>query len=289
MWRFDDRFLTKLEYLRVVSRRAFAGRDRADRLSRKRGRGLEFADYRAYAHGDDIRHIDWKAYKRLNRLLLRLFDEEQDLAIYLFVDASASMADHGKFDQARRIAAALCYIGLVHLDRITILPFGSRLLPETVPGRGRARIVPVFTALDRLKPHGGTDLVQSFRQFAARARQRGLAVVISDFLDPAGFEAGLRMLASTRHDVCAVHVVSERDGQVDAAGDVRVVDVETNESRSVEITPGLAAAYARAWQEHAADVEAFCRRYRIAYVRATAEEPFEDVMLRTFREGGLVA
>src|SRR5215213_4453533 len=121
--RFDNEFLRKLEYLHVVSKRALAGQNRADRLSPKRGRGLQFADHRPYAHGDDVRHIDWKAYKRLNRLLLRLFDEEQDLAIYLFIDASASMADHGKFDQARRIAAALCYIGLVHMDRITILPF----------------------------------------------------------------------------------------------------------------------------------------------------------------------
>jgi uncharacterized protein (DUF58 family) len=289
MWRFEDRFLTKLEYLRVVSRRAFAGRDRADRIGRKRGRGLEFADYRAYAHGDDIRHIDWKAYKRLNRLLLRLFDEEQDLAVYLFIDTSASMAAHGKFDQARRIAAALCYIGLVHMDRITILPFGARLLPETVAGRGRSRIFPVFEALDRLTTQGGTDLTQSFRQFSSRARQRGLAVVISDFLDPAGFEAGLKMLSSTRHEVGVVHIVSARDAEVGTIGEVRAVDAETGESRSVDVTHGLAAAYRRAWDEHAASVEAFCRRFQIAYVRAAAEDPFEDVMLRTFREGGFVA
>jgi uncharacterized protein (DUF58 family) len=289
MWRFDDRFLTKLEYLRIVSRRAFAGRDRADRLSRKRGRGLEFADYRPYAHGDDVRHIDWKAYKRLNRLLLRLFDEEQDLSIYLFLDVSASMSNHGKFDQARRIAAALCYIGLVHMDRISILPFGARLLPETVPGRGRSRIFPVFAALDRLTSHGHTDLAHSFRQFASRARQRGLAIVISDFLDPSGFEAGLKMLASTRHDVCAIHILSERDARVDVGGEVRAVDAESGESRNVDITPGLAASYAKAWHDHAEAVETFCRRFQIAYVRAAAEDPFEDVMLRAFREAGFVA
>ena len=124
--RFEDDFLKKLEYLHVVSKRAFAGQNRADRLTPKRGRGLEFADHRPYAPGDDFRHIDWKAYKRLNRLLLRLFDEERDLPIYLMLDASRSMAEPAKFDMARRIAAALCYIGLAHLDRLTILPFGAR-------------------------------------------------------------------------------------------------------------------------------------------------------------------
>src|SRR5215467_86978 len=123
--RFEDDFLKKLEYLHVVSKRAFAGQNRADRLARKRGKGLEFADHRQYTPGDDFRQIDWKAYQRLGRLLLQLFDEEQDLPIYLFIDASGSMAEDAKFDQARRIAAALCYVGLAHLDRITILTFAS--------------------------------------------------------------------------------------------------------------------------------------------------------------------
>src|SRR4249920_483130 len=138
--RFEDDFLKKLEYLHVVSRRAFAGNSRSDRRTRKRGRGLEFADHRGYSAGDDFRHIDWKAYQRLGRLLLRLFDEEQDLPIYLFIDSSRSMAEPAKFDQARRIAAALCYIGLAHLDRIVILPFGNTLGHEWNPGRGKGRI-----------------------------------------------------------------------------------------------------------------------------------------------------
>src|SRR6187431_2347845 len=138
--RFEDDFLKKLEYLHVVSKRAFVGQSRADRLAPKRGRGLEFADHRQYASGDDFRQIDWKAYKRLGRLLLRLFDEEQDLPIYLFLDASRSMALPEKFDQARRVAAALCYIGLAHLDRVTILPFGTAIADETVAGRGKGRI-----------------------------------------------------------------------------------------------------------------------------------------------------
>src|SRR3954470_2395051 len=164
--RFENDFLKKLEYLHVVSKRALAGQNRADRLSPKRGRGLEFADHRPYAAGDDYRHIDWKAYQRLNRLLLRLFDEERDLSIYLILDVSRSMAEPAKFDQARRIAAALCYVGLAHLDRLTILTFADGLVQEFSPGRGKGRIFRVFEQLERLEPGGPTDLRDSFKEFA---------------------------------------------------------------------------------------------------------------------------
>ena len=287
--RFEDGFLKKLEYLHVVSKRAFAGQNRADRLTPKRGRGLEFADHRQYAPGDDFRHIDWKAYKRLNRLLLRLFDEERDLPIYLMLDVSRSMAEPAKFDMARRIAAALCYIGLAHLDRLTILPFGRSLRPESSPGRGKGRIFRVFDLLDRMEPAGPTDLRQSFKEFAARARQTGLTVIISDFLDPGGFEAGLKILRTLGHDVFVVHIASERDRDPGVYGDVRFVDAETGDEREIEVTPRLASAYVEAWLAHAAELEHFCGRYDIGYVRADAERPFEDVILKAFRQGRFLA
>ena len=289
--RFDDEFLKKLENLHVVSKRAFAGQNRADRLTPKRGRGLEFADHRPYAPGDDFRHIDWKAYKRLNRLLLRLFDEERDLPIYLMLDASRSMAEPAKFDLARRITAALCYIGLVHLDRLTILPFGRGLGRESAPGRGKGRIFRVFDLLERLEAEGPTDLRESFKEFASRPRQLGLTVVISDFLDPGevGFEAGLKILRTLGHDVFVVHVVSERDRDAGAFGEIRFVDAETGELRDVEVTPRLAAAYVRAWDDHAARLQAFCARYHIGYVRADVSRPFDEIVLKAFRQGRFLA
>ena len=287
--RFDNDFLKKLEYLRVVSKRAFAGQNRADRLTPKRGRGLEFADHRPYAAGDDFRHIDWKAYKRVGRLLLRLFDEERDLPIYLMIDCSRSMAGAAKFDMARRLAAALCYIGLVHLDRVTILPFGRGLGDESSPGRGKGRIFRVFELLERLEAAGPTGLRESFKEFASRPRQMGLTVIISDFLDPGGFEPGLKILRTIGHDVVVVHVVSERDRDPGALGDARFVDAETGDLREVDVTPRLAAAYREAWETHAADLAQFCGRYDITYVRAEAERPFEEVVLKTFRQGRFVA
>ena len=287
--RFEDDFLKKLEYLHVISKRAFAGQNRADRLARKRGRGLEFADHRQYAPGDDFRHIDWKAYQRLNRLLLRLFDEEQDLPIYLFIDASRSMSEPAKFDQARRIAAALCYIGLAHLDRVTILTFGGTLGDETMPGRGKGRIFRVFEQLERLEPGGTTNLRETFKQFASRSRQQGLAVVISDFLDPQGFESGLKILASMGHDVFVVHIASQADRMPGSLGEVRFVDTETGELRDVEVTPALARAYSEMWETHAAELELFCGRYNLGYVRADAERSFEQIILHTFRKGRFLA
>ena len=287
--RFDDKFLKKLEYLHVVSRRAFTGHNRADRLTPTRGRGLEFADHRPYAPGDDFRHIDWKAYQRLGRLLLRLYDEERDLPIYLMLDASRSMAEAAKFDMARRVAAALCYVGLVHLDKLTILPFGRGLGNESAVGRGKGRIFRVFEQLERMEPAGETDLRGSFKEFASRPRQRGLTVIISDFLDPGGFEAGLKILRTLGHDVFVVHIASPRDRDPGAYGEVRFMDAETGELREVDVTPRLAAAYAKAWDAHASELEHFCGRYGIGYIRADVDRPFEDVILKAFRQGRFLA
>jgi uncharacterized protein (DUF58 family) len=286
---FDSDFLKKLEYLHVVSKKAFAGQARADRLAPKRGRGLEFADTRPYSPGDDFRHIDWKAYRRLGRLLLRLFDEEQDLPIYLFIDASQSMEQTEKFDQARRIAAALCYIGLAHLDRVTIMPFDSTLRESRSPGQGKGRIFRVFELLEEMQAGGQTNLSEAFKMFAAQGRRAGLTVVISDFLDPSGYEQALKVLQARGHDVYVVQMASEADRDPGALGDVKFVDTETGVTRDVEVTPALAKAYGKAWQEYTDTLEQFCGRYNIGYVRADVERPVEEIILQTFRQGRFVA
>lgn len=290
---FDSDFLKKLEYLHVVSKKAFAGQARAERLTPKRGRGLEFADYRQYSAGDDFRHIDWKAYRRLGRLLLRLFDEEQDLPIYLLIDASQSMAPPGqgpeKFEQALRLAAALCYIGLAHLDRVTIMPFDTTVREERLAGQGKGRIFRVFEMLEQIKTGGATNMTDAFKSFAARGRRAGLAVVISDFLDPNGYESALKMLQARGHDVYAVQMASEKDRDPGALGDVRFVDAESGETRDIEVTPALSRAYTAAWEKHTEDLQTYCGRYNIGYVRADVERPVEEIILKTFRQGRFVA
>ena len=287
--RFQDDFLKKLEYLHVVSRREFAGQNRADRRTPKRGRGIEFADHRPYTPGDDFRHIDWNTYRRLNRLLLRMFDEEQDLPIYLVLDVSASMAEPSKFDMARRLAAALCYVGLAHLDRLTIITFTKGLAHESSPGRGKGKIFRVFDLLEKMEAGGPTDLRASCKEFAARSRQTGLTVVISDFLDSTGADVGLKILRTLGHDVFAVHVTSRADRDPGSLGDARFVDAETGELRDLEVTPRLADAYVQAWEKHTEELVRFCGRYGIGYVRADAERPFEEIVLKAFRQGRFLA
>ncbi len=283
---FDGEFLKKLEYLHIVSKRAFAGQFRAERRTRRRGSGLEFADHRAYAPGDDFRRVDWRAYQRLNKLLLRLFEEEQDLPIYLFIDCSRSMADGRptKMAYACQVAAALCYIGLAHLDRVTLAPYTDQLGRELLSQRGKGQIFKVFRFLSELASGGHTDSKAAFETFCRRKQPRGIAVVISDFLDPHGFDQGLNLLRFSHHDIFAIHVVSRSDSEPALRGDLQLVDAETGTTHDIAATPSLLAAYRRIYTDFCEEVARFCSRYRLGYVRTETEVPFEDVVLQVFRQ-----
>jgi uncharacterized protein (DUF58 family) len=284
---FDDQFLKKLEYLSFISKRLLNGELRAERRSRKRGTGLEFADYRSYVAGDDFRHLDWKAYLRLNRLILRLFEEEEDLPIYIFVDSSQSM-NHGnplKLDYARRVAAALCYVGLANLDRVNLISYAGDLASELPSQRGKGQIFKVFRFLSEIAPAGTTDSRTAFMSWCAESRRRGLAVVISDFFDQSGFEGGLDVLRYLRHDVFVIHTASRDEIDPKLLGDLVLVDSEDRLSRDVTVTPGLLAAYRTEYANHCNALEGYCNRYQLGYVRTVTDFPFEDLVLKIFRQG----
>src|SRR6266404_521081 len=242
---FDDEFLKKLEYLNIISKRLFAGTLRAERRTRRRGTGLEFADYRAYVAGDDFRHLDWKAYLRLNRLILKLFEEEEDLPIYFFVDSSQSMSygSPSKLDYARRVAAALAYIGLANLDRVNIVSFGNGIKGELPPQRGKGRIFKIFRFLTDMTAGGDTNAKESFKTYCTDTRRRGLAVVISDFFDTNKFEETLDILRHFRHDIFVVHIASHEEIEPHLRNELMLVDSESQQAREITITPSLLAAY----------------------------------------------
>ena len=171
---FDDEFQRKLDYLAMVSRRVFSGAMRAERRTKKTGSGVEFADHRDYVPGDDFRYLDWSAYQRFGRLLIRLYEEEEDLGIYLVVDASASMGfgDGQKLRHARRLAAALAYIGLANLDRVTVVAVGDRVVRTMPTTRGKGRIFRVLRFLQGLEPGGATDLGEAMKSFVAQHPRR---------------------------------------------------------------------------------------------------------------------
>jgi uncharacterized protein (DUF58 family) len=284
---FDEAFLKKLDYLSILSKHAFAGQIRGERRAKKRGSGLEFADYRQYVAGDDFRYLDWKAYMRLNRLILRLYEEEEDLPIYFFIDASRSMefGNPSKIDYSRRVAAALCYVALANLDRINLVAYAEKTLTELSPQRGKGKIFKVFQFLSDIEPGGNTDARNAFRVYCTDTRRRGLAVVISDFLDPLGFSSGLDVLRHFRHDVFAVHIASHEEIEPDVKGDLMLVDSEDGAIREVTATPALLAAYRAAVTNHAEEIENYCMRYEMGYVRAATDFPFEELILNVFRQG----
>jgi uncharacterized protein (DUF58 family) len=287
---FDEDFQRKLDYLALVSRRAFAGRMRADRRTKKIGSGIEFADHRAYQPGDDFRYLDWGIYQRFDRLLVRLFEEEEDLSIYFIVDQSGSMGFAGgaKFRYARRVCAALAYVGLANLDRVTIVGASDKLAGRMPDTRGKARIFKVFQFLQELPVSGSTSLEQTLRTFVAQNKRRGLAVLISDLYDPGGFERGINVLRYHKFDPFVVHVTDEAERTPDLSGDVVVYDCETGNEREVTVTPAVLAKYRDAYDGYIADVERFCSGHMVPYARADVRVPFEELVLRVFRKGGFL-
>jgi uncharacterized protein (DUF58 family) len=287
---FDDEFQHKLEMLAIVSRRVFAGRMRADRRSKKKGSGVEFADHRDYVPGDDFRYVDWNVYQRFARLLVRLYEEEEDLSIYFLVDASASMGfgTGSKFDQARRLCAALGYVGLSNLDRVTIVSLADRVVSRMPTTRGKGRIFKVLEFLENMRPGGQTDLSEALRTFVAQHKRRGLAVLISDLYDPAGFEAGINVLRHNKFEPYVLHVVDPKEAHPELKGDILIYDCETGEEREVTITEALLKRMQQAVVDYGQQIEHFCTSRQVPYFLADVDTPFEELVLSLFRRGGFL-
>lgn len=287
---FDDEFQRKLETLALVSRRVFAGRNRAQQRTKKKGSGVEFADHRDYTAGDDFRFVDWGVYQRFGRLLVRLFEEEEDLSIYFLVDCSRSMGfgNAEKFDQARKLCAALAYVGLANLDRITIVGIGSEIEARLPPTRGKGQIFKVFRFLENLEPGAETDLEKAIGAFVARHSRRGLAVVLSDLFDPQGFERGINLLRYSKFEPFVLHVQDPSDRAPLVAGDVRLQDVETATYRDVTITESLLEKLRAAFREYDSQVQTYCKSHQVPYFSADTETPFDELILRVFRQGGFL-
>src|SRR5437763_1248489 len=246
---FDSDFLKKLEYLSLISRRVFRGQILAQRRTMQLGGGIEFADHREYTYGDDFRYLDWNLYARHNQLLLKRFQEEEDLHVYLLLDCSRSMAfgKPAKFDLARQVTAALGYIALADLDRIAVIAFAGDIVADFPLARGKARILSLLKFLENLKPQGSvTDLTRVATGFVHRNQRRGLALVISDLYDPAGFERGLDILRHHRYEPHIIQVYDPREADpTNMLGDLELFDVESETARKVTVTEKNLRQYRR--------------------------------------------
>ena len=287
---FDDGFLKKIEYLYIVSKKIFAGKLRSERKTRKVASGIEFADHRNYSAGDDFRYLDWKVYGRTEKLLLRLFEEEEDLYIYFLVDTSDSMllGEPPKVDYAKKVAAALAYIGLSNMDRVSIVPFNAKLVGRLPPSRGKNQIFKVFNFLQEVKSGTRTIMYDSFKSFVAQNKRRGIAVVISDFYDPEGYEEALNLLRYQKFETYVIHVYDEFELNPRLRGDLDLVDCETGERRAVTVTPRLLDRYRVAHQRFCDELEDYCIKRRVLYFRTPIQTPFDELILRVFRAGGFL-
>jgi uncharacterized protein (DUF58 family) len=287
---FGEEFLRQLEHLTLLTRRPVAGHLRGHHRSRRTGSGMIFTDYRPYSPGDDTRNLDWGTYLRLDRLILRLFEEEADLPVYIFVDVSRSMdfGNPSKFDFARRFAAAMAYVGLINHDRVSLVAFAEGVVEEMSARRGKSQVWRSLHFLERLRASGGTSLQTAFHSFFGARRTRGLVVVISDFLDQEGYERSFQVIREYRHDVFAVHVTSPQELEPALADEVLLVDSELGSSTRTRITPDLMKAYREAFLRYCVEIESFCRSHGWGYLHSPTQMPLEQLMLKALRDEGLL-
>ncbi len=287
---FDEAFLKKIEYLHIVSRKIFTGGMRGERRMRKVGSGIEFADHRRYIRGDDFRYIDWNVYGRVDKLLLRLFEEEEDLHIYILLDCSHSMAigEPAKLYYAMQVAAALTYVGLANLDRVALIPFSDRIHGRLPPTRGKNRIFKVFDFLRHVDIGGQTDLAACMGKFVHQNRRRGLVVLISDFYDPGGFEEGINTLRYNRFEPFVLQVYDQKEAFPSLQGDLALVDCETGEVKEVTISRALLSAYTREHERFCDELRNFCTARSLPYFRTHTQVAFDELILDIFRAGGFL-
>jgi uncharacterized protein (DUF58 family) len=292
---FDEDFLTRLEHVRLQMRRRFAGTLRAERRSRRTGSSLEFVDFRNYVPGDDPRRIDWSIYGRIERLMMKLYEEEEDLDVGILIDCSNSMqwslpgASHAnKFVLARQLAAALAYFALHGLDHVALWFFDSELRGESGHYRGTSAFHDVLRFLRASPRSGATDLSASLGRFGRSRRRRGLAIVLSDCLDPAGYERGLSALVGRHFAVHLAHVMDPAECDPHESGDLTLRDCESAEEMTVTANSSLRRIYREEVERFRDNVRSWCARHDAGYSFIMADADFDDIVLRILRRDGLV-
>ncbi len=284
----DPAFIRQLEALNLLARRVLRGSLQADRRTKRRGTGITFADYAQYNPGDDYRAIDWKIYARTEELLIKLFEVEEDTNVYILLDCSRSMAT--KFFYAKKMAAALGYIALNGMDRVVVHGMADKLTTVVESARSRSQVFSFLRDLENAETYGtDTDFTTCARTFQARHRKKGVVLVVSDFLFPAGYSSGLKFLQWSGHDVFALQVHDPADLECPHLGDLEIECVETAEKQRVTVTEKEARLYREAvagWNE---ELRSECARRGVGLASTTSEVPFEVVIQSMLRKGGLVA
>jgi uncharacterized protein (DUF58 family) len=282
--------LARLEKMELVSRKIFRGRMKGERRSRRKGQSVEFADFRNYVPGDDVRFIDWNTYARLDRLFLKLFLEEEDLHFYALIDASRSMdfGDPTKLLYAKKLAAALGFIGLVRGDRVKIEALTQSPTGAAPVLRGRRSLWKMLDHLETIQPGDGVPLAEGCKNFCLRNSGKGIVVLIGDLMDKSGYETALRYFLAQQMDVYVVHVLSAEELEPDLQGDLVLVDCEDGDKAEITVSGPLMKRYRQTLGAFIQSAREFCIRRDVLYVLARNDVPVEQLVTGFLRERGLV-
>jgi uncharacterized protein (DUF58 family) len=291
---FDETTLRKLNQLTLVASRIRSGAIKGERRSSKRGSSVEFADYRDYTPGDDLRRLDWNIYARLERPFIKLLEEEEDLAVHILLDGSQSMdwpleteSVFHKFRYAQRLAAGLGAVALAAGDSLSVgFLQNGRVAAEFGPTRGQVALPRLFRFLEGLEPDGETDLNAALKAYSVIPRRAGLLVLISDLLDDAQ-ENILRHLRRP-HEAALLHVLSPDELDPPLAGDLQLVDVETGSSQDVSLDGGLRSLYRQRAQAWVQSIQSDSRKQGLRYLDIVTDRPWEQVILLELRKAGMV-
>jgi uncharacterized protein (DUF58 family) len=292
---FDEPTRRKLEQLMLSASRVRAGAIQGERRSKKRGTSIEFADYRNYVPGDDLRRLDWNIYARLERPLTKLFEDEEDLAVHLILDTSASMnwptdGDTGlnKFDYGRRLIAGLGFVSLATNDRLLVTAADQGDMKYFGPARGRGYSLRLLNFMTNLKAGGATDLNAELKAYTLRSGRPGLCIIVSDLFSPPGYIDGLNALLGKGHEVALVHLLAPDEVEPPIGGDLRLIDVETGQPQEVTIDAGMRALYVRRLEAWRDDIRADCARRGVHYLAVETRTPWEKLILYDLRRIGVV-
>ncbi len=286
----DTAFLHKLERLAIQWQKSFPGLVGGHNISHFSGPGQEFLDHRQFHHGDDLRAVNWRAYLRLEKLFLKMFQVEPRIPVRIMLDSSNSMSTGAvsKFDYARKLAAALCYVGLVRLDTICLQPFAHDLGDSFLCGGGRHRFIPAVNFLENLKPGGQTNYFQVARDFISTYPQRGLLIIISDFLDDQDCERPLQYLADFGHELILLHVWDEEDRTPPWEGQLDLTDAETGAVLEIGFDDATRRGYTQAFDEYAKNVQRISLRNSGRYVGLSTATTIEEAVFGPIaRSGGV--
>ena len=288
---FDTEFLTALQGFSLWARRIIRDGRHAEQLSKDKGAGLEFADYKAYVPGDDTRTIDWNIYRRLGRVVIKVFEERQELPVYLLVDRSSSMYFEAapKIGVALKVALALTSISLSQHDSVGLFSFSDGLEMKLRAGSGHGRLMRMAERLAQLDEQGGTELAESVRGVERLQLRRGLLVVISDFYDPAGLDTILDSLRQSRHRLLLVQLIGNHDldpaGRREMRGDVRLRDCESGEAVDVSLNPAILANYRAIINEFNERLTGFATERGAAFLRLNTDEEVLPQLAAAFEAG----